>query len=82
MEDESGMDEKLIALPLAKIDPTLAEIEDINDLPLALQNRIKNFFETYKMLEPNKWVKVKAFEGKEAAKALLEEALENYKKEI
>ncbi|MDY0237608.1 MAG: inorganic diphosphatase [Campylobacterales bacterium] len=82
MEDESGMDEKLIAVPLAKIDPTLAEIEDINDLPLALQNRIKNFFETYKMLEPNKWVKVKAFEGKEAAKALLEEALENYKKEI
>ena len=31
------------------------------------------------MLEPNKWVKVKDFEGKEAATAMLQRAIDNYK---
>lgn len=79
MEDESGLDEKLIALPLPSVDPTLAHVEDILQLPQAILNRIKNFFETYKMLEPNKWVKVKAFEDKESATALLKDALDSYR---
>ncbi len=79
MEDESGLDEKLIALPLSSVDPTLDHIEDVSQLPQAVLNRIKNFFETYKMLEPNKWVKVKAFEGKESATVFLQNALDSYK---
>ncbi len=79
MEDESGMDEKLLALPVSKVDPTYDEIKDINDVPKAVLAKIKNFFETYKMLEPNKWVKVQDFKDKAAATAMLEKAIKNYK---
>ena len=79
MEDEAGMDEKLLAVPVSKIDPTYDNIESYEDLPKAVLNKIKNFFETYKMLEPNKWVKVKDFKGKEEAAALLEASIKNYK---
>ncbi|EAI8909171.1 inorganic diphosphatase, partial [Campylobacter jejuni] len=58
MEDESGMDEKLLAVPNSKIDARYDNIKTYTDLPQATLNKIKNFFETYKILEPNKWVKV------------------------
>jgi inorganic pyrophosphatase len=79
-EDESGGDEKLLAVPTTKIDPTFAEIDDLGDVPEATLNRIKNFFETYKMLEPNKWVKVTGFKGKKEATEILEKAIANYAK--
>jgi inorganic pyrophosphatase len=79
MEDESGMDEKLIAVPHAKIDPMMAGVNTLDDLPDHLLKKIKNFFETYKMLEPNKWVKVKDFQGPEAAEKILDAAIKNYK---
>ncbi len=79
MEDEAGMDEKLLALPISKIDPTHDHIKDVNDVSKAVLDKIKNFFETYKMLEPNKWVKVKDFADKKAAQTMLEKAIKNYK---
>jgi len=79
MEDESGIDEKLLAVPTNKIDPTYNEIQDLQDIPKHTLDKIKNFFETYKMLEPGKWVKVKGFENKETATKILQEAIENYK---
>ncbi len=80
MEDESGIDEKLLAVPVSKIDPTFEEIQELSDLPKHTLSKIKNFFETYKMLEPGKWVKVKNFEGKEVATKILQDAIENYGK--
>lgn len=79
MEDESGIDEKLLAVPVSKIDPTFNEVKDIEDLPKHTLNKIKNFFETYKMLEPNKWVKVKEFQNKAAATKILQDAIDNVK---
>ena len=64
MEDESGMDEKLIAVPVSKIDPSFDKVQSLADLPQITLDRIKNFFETYKTLEPNKWVKVKVLKTK------------------
>jgi len=80
MEDESGIDEKLIAVPADKIDPNYKDIREIDDLPEHTLAKIKNFFETYKMLEPNKWVKVTGFQGKKEAEEILAKAIENYKK--
>ena len=80
MEDESGIDEKLIAVPSDKIDPVYKDIREIEDLPEHVLARIKNFFETYKMLEPNKWVKVTGFKGKKEASEILQQAISNYKK--
>jgi inorganic pyrophosphatase len=64
---------------VSKIDPTYDAIESYEDLPQATLNKIKNFFETYKMLEPNKWVKVKDFKGKAEAAELLEASIKNYR---
>lgn len=80
MEDESGMDEKLLALPTSKIDPRYDNIKTYTDLAPAILNKIKNFFETYKMLEPNKWVKVQDFKDEKVAIEILQKAIKNYKK--
>ncbi|TLD96542.1 inorganic diphosphatase [Helicobacter jaachi] len=78
MEDESGMDEKLIAVPISKIDPSFDNIQSLQDLPQITLDRIKNFFETYKTLEPNKWVKVKEYKDKAAAQAILDKSIKAY----
>ncbi len=80
MEDESGLDEKLLAVPVSKIDPRYEKIQTLQDLPQITLDRIKNFFETYKILEPNKWVKVKEYQGKKEAEQILHKAIANYKK--
>ena len=77
MEDESGVDEKLISVPVSKIDP---RYDNIKTLPKITLDRIKNFFETYKTLEPNKWVKVKDFKDKQEAQRILQTSIDNYKK--
>lgn len=80
MEDESGVDEKLISVPVSKIDPRYDKIQSLQDLPQITLDRIKNFFETYKTLEPNKWVKVKDFKDKQEAQRILQISIDNYKK--
>ena len=80
MEDESGVDEKLISVPVSKIDPRYDNIKTLEDLPKITLDRIKNFFETYKTLEPNKWVKVKDFKDKQEAQRILQASIDNYKK--
>lgn len=71
MEDESGMDEKIIALPTVKLDPLYANIQDINDLPEIQKKKIKHFFEHYKDLEEGKWVKVTGWLNSDQAKDLI-----------
>ncbi|GAB4162831.1 MAG: inorganic diphosphatase [Rickettsiaceae bacterium] len=75
MEDESGMDEKILAVPVAKLDLTFDSIVDINDVPEMLKRRITHFFECYKELEKGKWVKVIGWENTEKAQAVIEEAI-------
>jgi len=77
-EDESGGDEKLLAVPIEKVDPTYTEIQDINNVSKHLKEKIKNFFETYKALEPNKWVKVSGFKNKDKALEILNKAIKQY----
>ncbi len=78
MEDEAGIDTKILAVPIEKIDPRFAEIKDIKDLPEHTKKEIKEFFETYKRLEPGKWVKLKDFKGKEVAERMIEEAKKRF----
>jgi inorganic pyrophosphatase len=79
MEDEAGKDEKIIAVPLKKIDPFWGIYENIDDIPQIYKDQIKHFFENYKTLEPGKWVKIKSWLNKEKAEELINKALENYK---
>ncbi|MBI1906803.1 MAG: inorganic diphosphatase [Rhodocyclales bacterium] len=58
MEDESGMDAKVVAVPVSKLTPLYDKVQSIADLPDLLMKQTVHFFEHYKDLEPGKWVKV------------------------
>ncbi len=78
MEDESGQDEKILAVPTTKLDPYFSNIKSYKDLPEVLINRIKHFFENYKALEKGKWVKVEGWEDENSAKAIILEGKHLY----
>ncbi|MDT8375547.1 MAG: inorganic diphosphatase [Mariprofundaceae bacterium] len=69
MEDEAGMDAKVLAVPASRLKPVYDHVQGPEDLPVFLTNQIRHFFEHYKDLEPNKWVKVTGWEGAEEARA-------------
>lgn len=75
MEDEEGIDTKVLAVPTKKVDPLYGDFKDIQDVPEAIKNKLKHFFENYKTLEPGKWVKIKDWKGKEAALEALKNAM-------
>ena len=75
MEDESGVDEKIIAVPIDKVDISCSNIKDINDVNNDVKLRIKHFFEHYKDLEKGKWVKILGWEDIKKAKSLIEEGV-------
>lgn len=77
MEDEEGIDMKLLAVPTRKVDPLFGMYQDITDVPEATKNKIKHFFENYKTLEPGKWVKLKEWRGKQDALTMIKQALAN-----
>ena len=76
MEDEAGLDHKIIALPAEEIDPAFSQVKDITDLNSHVKDQIKHFFERYKELEPEKWVKVKDFLSREFAEKEIQKSLE------
>ncbi|MFK7973509.1 MAG: inorganic diphosphatase [Rickettsiaceae bacterium] len=75
MEDESGMDEKILAVPITKLDVTFNVVKDIQDISDMLKLRIVHFFEHYKKLEKGKWVKIIGWENAAKAISLIEEAI-------
>jgi len=79
MEDEAGQDEKLLAVPVSKLNPFYDDINEYSDLPQILLDKISHFFERYKDLEKNKWVKVTGWDGSKKAEELILQAIENYK---
>ena len=78
MTDESGEDAKIVAVPVKKISQLYNDVNDINDIPEITLKQITHFFEHYKDLESGKWVKVDGWEGVEAAKKELLDAVKNY----
>lgn len=66
-EDEKGMDAKVVAVPLEKVNPEFGKYNDVSELPEEIREKIKYFFENYKKNEPGKWVKVSGWKGKEEA---------------
>ncbi len=75
MEDESGKDEKILCVPVEKLDPSYKDLTSYEDLPEAFINRITHFFEHYKDLESGKWVKVTGWDGVAKSCQLIDEAI-------
>ncbi len=81
MTDESGEDAKIIAVPHSKMSKDYDSIQDIDDVSELLKNQIKHFFENYKTLEPNKWVKVENWADAAAARKEIEESAKRYQEQ-
>ena len=80
MEDDGGIDAKLIAVPHEKLSPLYNDIQEYTDLPKLLISQVEHFFLHYKDLEPGKWVKLSGWEGADVAKAEVLKAIEAAKK--
>ena len=64
MEDEKGIDDKVICVPLH--DPYWNHLEELEDLPLLLRQEIEQFFSIYKDLE-GKTVMIGGWRSREEA---------------
>ncbi|MBN9582029.1 MAG: inorganic diphosphatase [Afipia sp.] len=80
MEDEAGGDEKIIAVPSSKLTQRYDKVRNYTDLPDITLHQIQHFFEHYKDLEPNKWVKVLRWGTAEEACQLILDGVERAKK--
>lgn len=78
MEDEAGGDAKVLAVPVAKLLPNYAHIQNVEDVPEMDLKRIQHFFEHYKDLEQGKWVKVEGWVGADAARQEIEQSFKRY----
>jgi len=80
MEDEHGIDEKILAVPVDELNPYFDEIENYTDLPPIMLDQIDHFFRHYKDLEKGKWVKVGGWVNRDEAGRLILAAIERVNK--
>lgn len=58
MDDEKGVDEKVLAVPIDALNPFYSNVKSHTDLPPLLVEQIAHFFKHYKDLEPGKTARV------------------------
>ncbi len=80
MEDEKGLDEKILAVPVDALHPWYSDISSYRSLPQIVLDQISHFFGHYKDLESGKWVKIKRWGEPEEASRFIEKAMEAEKK--
>ncbi len=78
MEDEKGEDAKLLAVPVSSVKPVYDDVKGPEDMPKFLLDQIEHFFEHYKDLESGKWVKVRGWEGADAAREEIMASIARY----
>lgn len=80
MIDGGDVDDKVVAVPISKVDPTYDDIKTIDDLPAIERDRIEQFFAVYKKLPArSKVVEMNGYEGIDAAQDMLKTGLETFK---
>jgi inorganic pyrophosphatase len=79
MSDESGGDEKILAVPSHKLTQRYDKVQNYTDLPDITWRQIEHFFTHYKDLEPGKWVKFAGWGDAAEAKRLILESIERAK---
>jgi inorganic pyrophosphatase len=78
MEDEHGLDEKILAVPVDDLNPYYDLVESYTDLPPIMRNQIEHFFRHYKDLEKDKWVKGLRWVVREDAYDLIRRAISRF----
>ncbi len=80
MEDDGGMDEKIIARPVDKLFPYHMNVHEYTDLQPILLQQIEHFFTHYKDLEKGKWVKIGGWGDAAEAKNYIQQGIERIAK--
>lgn len=78
MEDEKGVDEKILAVPVNALYPFYSKVDSYRDLPGILSEQIAHFFQHYKDLEKGKWVKGLKWAGPVKARKVIREGIQRY----
>lgn len=78
MEDESGDDAKIIAVPTEDITGLYRNVKCVEDIDELLRMQITHFFDHYKDLETGKWVDIKGWEETDAAHREILEAITRF----
>ena len=81
MTDESGVDAKILAVPVDKVSTLYSHIHSPDDVSPHLLEAISHFFEHYKDLEKGKWVKVDGWVDASAAKEEILVSAQRHKEE-
>jgi len=76
MQDESGGDEKILAVPVPRLTRRYENVHEYTDLPDITLRQIEHFFQHYKDLETTKWVKVSGWGDAAEAKRIILEAIQ------
>lgn len=76
MRDEGGGDEKIIAVPVARLSRRYERIHNYTDLPDITISQVEHFFKHYKDLEAEKWTQVLGWGDAEEAQRLIVEAIQ------
>ncbi|MGK9175382.1 inorganic diphosphatase [Yokenella regensburgei] len=80
MIDGGEKDDKIIAVPVSKVDPTWDDIKEVADLPKIEQERLQAFFRVYKDLpEGRKKVELNGYNDAANAKQEIKSAFEAWK---
>jgi inorganic pyrophosphatase len=76
MEDQAGIDEKILAVPIPKLTAFYDGVDSYKDLPPIQIAQIEHFFAHYKDLEPGKWTKLQGWKDADIAKKMIQEGVE------
>jgi len=79
MQDEAGVNEKIIAVPVSRLTRRYEQVQDYTQLPDITIKQIEHFFEHYKDLEDFKWVKALGWGDVNEAKRIILESIERAK---
>jgi len=79
MEDNSGQDEKILAVPSPALTRRYDHVQNYSDLPDITLKQVEHFFEHYKDLEPGKWVKIGDWLSADDARRMIVAAIERAK---
>ncbi|MEJ2384898.1 MAG: inorganic diphosphatase [Xanthomonadales bacterium] len=78
MEDESGEDAKILAVPTEDVTGLYRTVHDVDDVDELLRLQIYHFFDHYKDLETGKWVKIIGWRGADVAKQEILDSVARY----
>ena len=81
MTDESGIDAKLLAVPISKLSKMYESVLTHEDLPRPLLLSLEHFFQHYKDLEEGKWVKVDGWAGPDVAHQEIMDSVARYQQQ-